>query len=195
VPISFDTSAFEQRAPTAWLQRNTGDQVGLDYFDIPPDLPAPLDDVDRLRRQLAFSAARVGGLIEAHVVVLDGLPAVLQIVKVPLPDRPAGQFFLCSFIVPRAACSAVLKLMASEGAVTGVREAQLAARLGFENWVRPHPYAPEVQGRLPFHAGDDPRFDAEFPDHPLSRARAWAHHVVRTARVDPRFASQPPFTV
>lgn len=193
MPISFDAAQFEHLGPSGWRHGPTGDQVGLDYFELAPDLPAALDDLTALRRGLAVAAARVGALIEAHVVALDGVPAILQLVKLPLPDRPAGQFFLCSFIVPRATCSAVLKLMAAETGTTGVREAQLATHVGFDNWVRPHPYAPELQGRLPFHAGDDPRFDAQFPHHPLSRARSWAQLVVRTARVDPRFAAQPPF--
>ncbi|ROP38168.1 hypothetical protein [Saccharothrix texasensis] len=67
------------------------------------------------------------------------------------------------------------------------------AQLGFDGWVMPHPYAPEVEGRLPFHKGDDPRYDPQFADHPLTRVRAWAHHVIRTARVDPRFAALAPF--
>ncbi|WP_192909644.1 hypothetical protein [Gandjariella thermophila] len=66
------------------------------------------------------------------------------------------------------------------------------AEIGWQNWIRPHPYAPEIS-RLPYHAGDDPSWDARFAGHPLSRARAWAHHVVRTASVDPRFAALPPF--
>ena len=83
---------------------------------------------------------------------------------------------------------------AAERGRTGMREAVLVAQLGFDGWVLPHPYAPEVRGRLPFHKGDDPRYDAQFADHPLSRVRAWAHHVVRTARVDPGFAALPPFS-
>lgn len=194
MPISFDTSGFRQLDQNNW-QHPSGDQAELTYYGVVPDLPAGLDDLQRLRHHLALIHGETGCLIEAHVVQLGGVPALLRIVKMPLPNQPNGQGFVCSFTIPKANCSAVLQLGAMERGMTGTREAILAAEIGFQNWIKPHPYAPELQGVLPFHAGDDPRHDARFPDHPLSRARAWAHHVVRTAQVDPQFASLPPFQV
>lgn len=193
MPISFDTTGFQQQDQSNWSNPANGDRINLTYYDLVPDLPAGLDDLPELRHDLAVLHGQDGCLIEAHVVQLAGTPALLRIIKVPLPNRPAGQAFLCSFTVPKATCSAVLQLIAVEGPVTGMREGVLAPEVGFERWIMPHPYAPQLQGRLPFHAGDDPRFDSRFPDHPLSRARAWAHHVVRTGRLDPQFAALPPF--
>ncbi|XVV07192.1 hypothetical protein ACQPW3_18120 [Actinosynnema sp. CA-248983] len=193
MPIAFDTTGFQQHDQSTWFHPATGDQVSLTYFDLVPDLPAPLEDLARLRHDLAVTTGEVGCLIEAHVVPLGGVPAVFQVVKVPLPNQPTGQAFIASLTVPRATCSAVLKLQAAERGMTGAREAVLMARVGFDRWVQPHPYAPQLKGRLPFHVGDDPRWDAEFADHPLTRVRAWAHHIIRTAQVDPRFAALPPF--
>ncbi|WP_202918973.1 hypothetical protein [Saccharothrix deserti] len=193
MPIAFDTTGFQQHDQTTWFNPGNGDQVSLNYFDLVPDLPASLDDMPKLRHDLAVTIGEIGCLIEAHLVRLGDVPALFQVVKVPIPNQPTGQAFLGSFTVPRANSSAVLKLQAVERGTTGVREAVLLPEIGFDNWVMPHPYAPELEGRLPFHAGDDPRFDAQFADHPLSRVRAWAHHTVRTARVDPRFAALPPF--
>ncbi|WP_329787213.1 hypothetical protein V1227_20510 [Lentzea sp. DG1S-22] len=194
MPISFDATGFHQIDQNTWQHRN-GDQVRLTYHGVVPDLPAGLDDLPELRHGLALVHGETGCLVEAHVVQLGGTPALLRIVKLPLPDQPNGQVFVASFTVPKERSSAVLLLVAPERGMTGAREAVLAAEIGFENWVRPHPYAPELEGVLPFHAGDDPRYDARFPDHPLTRVRAWAHHVVRTAQVDPGFASLPPFRV
>ncbi|HEX7307161.1 hypothetical protein [Lentzea sp.] len=194
MPISFDATGFRQLDRFIW-QHPSGDQAVLTYYDRTPDLPAGLGDLPKLRHDLALVHGETGCLIEAHVVQLDGVPALLRIIKLPLPDQPHGQAFVCSFTIPRATSSAVLQLGAVERGMTGAREAVLAAEIGFENWVQPHPYAPELQGVLPFHSGDNPRYDPRFPDHPLSRVRAWAHHVVRTARVDPQFASLPPFQV
>ena len=193
MPISFDTTGFQQQDQSNWSNPANGDRVNLTYYNLVPDLPAGLDDLPKLRHDLAMIHGQDGCLIEAHVVQLAGVPALLRIIKVPLPNRPAGQAFLCSFTVPKANCSAVLQLIAVEGPVTGMREGVLAPEVGFERWVMPHPYAPQLQGRLPFHAGDDPRFDTRFPEHPLSRARAWVHHVLRTGRLDPQFAALPPF--
>ncbi|ONI85450.1 hypothetical protein ALI22I_26955 [Saccharothrix sp. ALI-22-I] len=193
MPIAFDPTGFQQHDQTTWFNPGNGDQVTLNYFDLVPDLPASLDDMPKLRHDLAVTTGEIGCLIEAHLVRLGDVPALFQVVKVPLPNQPTGQAFLGSFTVPRAQSSAVLKLQAVEQGTTGVREATLLAQVGFDNWVMPHPYAPEVEGRLPFHAGDDPRYDQQFGNHPLSRVRAWAHHIIRTARVDPRFAALPPF--
>lgn len=193
MPIAFDTTGLQQQDPTTWLNPATGDVVGLQYFDLVPDLPAPLEDLPRLRHELAVLHGEAGCLIEAHTLLLGGLPALLRILKLPIPNQQNGQVFVASFTVPRAGSSAVLQIQAVERGTTGIREAVLADRVGFENWLMPHPYAPQSRGRLPFHAGDDPRYDPEFADHPLSRVRAWTHHVIRTVTVDPRFAALPPF--
>lgn len=184
MPITFDTTGFQQQDPNTWLSP-TGDRVTLSQFDGVPGLP-PLDDLPTLRHHLAGHAAATGCLIEAQVVRLGGVPAILQISKLPIANRP-GQVFGCTFTVPGANATAVLGMYAEERGTTGIREGVLAAEIGFDRWIMPHPYAPELRGKLPFHAGDDPRFDGRFPEHPLSGVRRWAHHVVRTAQVDPRF--------
>ncbi|WP_433273913.1 hypothetical protein ACQPZF_20315 [Actinosynnema sp. CS-041913] len=193
MPIAFDTTGLQQQDPTTWLNPATGDRIGLQYFDLVPDLPAPLEDLPRLRHDLAVIYGEAGCLIEAHTLLLGGVPTLFQVLKLPIPNQPSGQVFVASFTVPRAGSSAVLQTQAVEGGMTGMREAVLAARVGFDRWLMPHPYAPQLKGRLPFHAGDDPRYDPEFADHPLSRVRAWAHHVIRTGTIDPRFAALPPF--
>ncbi len=191
MPIAFDTTGFQQQDRNTWLHPS-GDRLTLHRYDGEPGLPARLDDLPALRHGLAVRHAEVGCLIEAQVVQLGGVAALLQIVKMPLAggQRP-GQAFSCTVIVPGAGCYAVLTLMTEERGMTGMREGVLAAEIGFERWVMPHPYAPQLQGRLPFHAGDDPRFDSRFPQHPLSRVRQWVHHLVRTARVDPAFVAPP----
>lgn len=184
---------MRQLDTSAWQIEHSGDVVMLDYFDMVPDLPAPLDDLATLRRKMAASYADAGCLIEADVVTVDSVPALYQLLKIPLPDRPSGQVFIASFIFPKANCSAVLKIQAPERGVTGIRESTVMAQVGAGEYFRPHPYAPEMTGRLPWHVADLPRWDAQFADHPLSRARAWARHTVATAKVDPKFASLPPF--
>jgi hypothetical protein len=197
VAIRFATTGFEQRQSqglTGWVQPHYGDQVTLWYSDEASDLPAPLEDVARLRHDLALRAAEVGCLIEAHVTQLCGVPAVYQVIKLPFPNQPTGQAFLASFTVPKAKSFVLVKIQALESGITGLREAVLMDQIGFEHWVMPHPYAPELQGRLPFHTGDDPRFDPQFADHPLSRVRALAYHFARTAQIDSWFAALPPFS-
>ncbi|MEV6399044.1 hypothetical protein AB0M39_30400 [Streptomyces sp. NPDC051907] len=172
-----------------------GDVLSLHLFGLAPDLPASLDDGPALRAALTRHTAEAGGgLIEASVKTLGELPALRQIVKLPLPGQPTGQAFIGSFTVPRATCSTVVKIMAPERGTTGIREATVMAQVGHEAYFRPHPYAPEVQGGLPFHAADHVQWDAQFPDHPLSRVRRTLADLAEVVQVDPGFAALPPFS-
>ncbi|MFF3325005.1 hypothetical protein [Streptomyces sp. NPDC002889] len=172
-----------------------GDVLSLHFFELPPDLPASLDDGPTLRAALTrYTAEAGGGLIEASVKSLGELPALRQILKLPLPGQPSGQAFIGSFTVPRAGCSTVVKIQAPERGMTGMREAMVMAQVGHDNYFRPHPYAPDVQGGLPFHAADHAQWDARFPDHPLSRVRRTLAALADTVRVSPEFAALPPFT-
>src|SRR5688500_7146192 len=100
--LRFDTTGWEPLQDGVF-RNGDGDVAILSGFDIPPNLAAPLEDLDRLRRAtVESSVAAGGGLIELDVITLDGLPAIRQIVKLPLPDRPTGVVYLGSFTVPRA---------------------------------------------------------------------------------------------
>ncbi|MER5461930.1 hypothetical protein ABT010_14810 [Streptomyces sp. NPDC002668] len=171
-----------------------GDVLSLHFFGLPPDLPASLDDGPALRAALArLTADAGGGLVEASVKRLGQLPALKQILKLPLPGQPAGQAFIGSFTVPRATCSTVVKIQAPERGMTGMREAMVMAQVGTDKYFRPHPYAPEVQGGLPFHAADHVQWDAQFPDHPLTRVRRALDTLAEAVQVVPEFAALPPF--
>ncbi|GAA3281523.1 hypothetical protein Dvina_32780 [Dactylosporangium vinaceum] len=103
--------------------------LSLHYFDIPPDLPAPLESVPQLQAALARHTAAAGvGLVDCAVEPVDGVPAVRQLVKLRHP-RGHGQVFIASCTVPRATCSTVLKLQAPERGMTGFREAIIMQRL------------------------------------------------------------------
>ncbi|AVZ71712.1 hypothetical protein SLUN_05420 [Streptomyces lunaelactis] len=173
---------------------NEGDVLSLHFFGLPPDLPASLDDGPALRAALTRLTAQAGGgLIEASVKSLGQLPALKQILKLPLPGQPSGQAFIGSFTVPRATCSTVVKIQSPERGMTGMREAMVMAKVGHDKYFRPHPCAPEVQGGLPFHAADHAQWDAQFPDHPLTKVRRTLDALAEAVQVVPEFAALPPF--
>lgn len=184
---------MERHDERTWFDPRTGDQVSLTYIGMVPDIPAPLDDLPLLRRKLAEETAETGSIIEAHVVRLGGVPALFQLIKLPIPGQDTGLAFIAAFTVPRANCSAVLRIQCAEGQMTGVRESTVAGQVGFDKCFPPHPYAPEVRGQLPYNVADEAGWDQQFPDHPLTRARAWAHRMLATAQVDPQFAALPPY--
>lgn len=189
MPVTFDATGWQRADERTWTDPRTGDYVVLAVSGQVPDLPPLLHDVAQLQHQLTVDNAVHGTLVEADVVRLGGLPAVYQLTKKPLRDRPAGVMYQAAFVLPRAHCSVVLMMRAQEGTVTGTREAMVATEVGPQNAHRPHPYA---QGHWA-NVADDPYWDNRFPDHPLSRARRWVRQVLTTARLDPRLALLPPF--
>ncbi|MDX3235504.1 hypothetical protein PV392_07380 [Streptomyces sp. ME03-5709C] len=183
------------RIDAAVWTNDHGDLVSVHWFDTPPDIPAPLEELPRLRHALAhYTAVAGGGLIEADVLHLGTVPSLRQVIKVPLPDRPAGQAFLGSYTLPRASCSAVVKVQALEQGTTGAREARVLGELGPERYFMPHPYAPDLRQGLPFHWGDAPHYDAHFPAHPLTRVRDALAQLAFSLQVAPEFAALAPFT-
>ncbi|MFC3349755.1 hypothetical protein ACFOOM_20460 [Streptomyces echinoruber] len=192
-PITgLDLAGFTEREQGVWTDAR-GLVLSVHFFPLVPDLPAPLEDPGRLCAGLAQGAAAAGGgLIEAAFGTVGGVPAVRQLIKVPRPNGH-GQVFLGSWTLPKAGCSTVLKVQATEGATTGVREAAVMARVGPADYFRPHPYAPGLRGGLPYHVADHEQWDAHFPDHPLTLVRAALHRITPTVTLDDRFKTLPPF--
>ncbi|HEY0451957.1 hypothetical protein, partial [Actinophytocola sp.] len=139
MPVAFDTAGMDQYDDRTWFDPRTGDQVSLTYIGLVPDLPAGLDELPLLRHRLALETSDVGTLIEAHVVLLDSVPTLFQLLKLPIPNQDTGQAFIAAFTVPKATCSAVLRIQCAEGQPTGMRESVVFSQVGVEGFVRPHP--------------------------------------------------------
>ncbi|MFC8528611.1 hypothetical protein [Nocardia sp. NPDC057227] len=193
MPLSFDLTGMQALDDSTWGDPVTRDVVAVHYFDIAPELPAGLDDAETLRRRLAEHHAASGCLIEALVIWVDSLPALLRVEKVPMPFAPGKLAYSASILVPRARCSAVLQIICPEVGDPIAREVVVTQQAETRNRRRGHPYAPGLQGRLPFTSADDVRWDESFPDHPLSRARRWVVRTVPTVEVDPEFAALEPY--
>ncbi|MCI2421353.1 hypothetical protein MOQ72_28320 [Saccharopolyspora sp. K220] len=194
--VTFDSTGFQRVDETTWLHPANGDRISVKLKNTPLAESAWLEDIPTMRRNLAFEYARFGCLIEAEPVVLGGVRGVCQVMKAQIPNAPSGQVFMASIFLAKAGCHAMVSCSAEETGITGAREVTVMVKLGLvhgDGWVLPHPYAPELQGALPFHRGDDPAWDAQFPDHPLSRVRARVGSMLATATVDPAFAALPDF--
>ncbi|MGI5231745.1 hypothetical protein [Actinoallomurus sp. CA-142502] len=193
--VAFDSTGLQRLDETTWAHPASGDRIHISLNGSPLSEPAWLENIPAMRHNLAVEYAQMGCLIEAEPVVLGGVRGVCQVVKAPIPNAPSGQVFLANIFLAKADRHVMFGCSAGESGITGVREAAIMAELGLmpDGWVLPHPYAPELRGRLPYHRGDDPAWDARFPEHPLSRVRAWVRWVLATATVDPAFAALPDF--
>lgn len=196
-PVSFETTGFTPGGELTWFD-GAGDVVQIVPINLRPDLPAALDSISVLRRELAIRYARSGaGLVECDPMVIDGLPALRQVLKVRRPKQQHGLVFLGTLLAPSASCSVILKVQCVEQGPTGIREATVMARVGATGMFVPSPYAPGVDlqrlGGLPTNVADEPRYDAMFPHHPLSRMRLLLDRLGATARFTDAFRVLPPF--
>ncbi|WP_225729813.1 MULTISPECIES: hypothetical protein [unclassified Nocardia] len=202
--LRFDTTGWEQLEPNVFRNRDD-DLAEVQFFDMPPDLPASLADLDRLRREIVAHTAELGaGVIELDVVVIDGLPAIQQIVKVRPPGKELGVAYIAAVTIPRADRSVVLKLHCPEHGTTGIRDSivftQFSAEYGkgrpladvMRMWAV-HPYAPDISGGLPRNLSEEPELDAAYPTHPLSRARRLLSTLAPTIELHPDFKAAPPW--
>jgi hypothetical protein len=187
-----DLTGFQQVDQLAWRDEQ-GTVMSAHFFNLRPDLPAPLHEAAALQAGMARHTAAAGaGLIDATIEPVDGVPALRQLLKVRHPQGH-GQVFIGSYTIPRATCSTVLKLQAPEIGATGMREAVIMAQLGPDRFYTPSPYAPDATGGLPYHWADHEQYDAQFPQHPLTLIRAALRRLLPSIRLDERFKALPAF--
>jgi hypothetical protein len=176
--IHFDATGYaSQGEPQAGKVRvwhtPQGDGLGVYFFPVAPDLPANAGSVDELaafyHRLLGNSGGR---LVEVAVVVAGGWPAVRTILSVP--QQPSGRTYVGSLTVPFRDFSFVVKCQCAEGGPTGLKEALLFDRSRAANEPM------QIEGgrfHIPGWDPDAEEYDAEFPDHPVARARKVLTHV------------------
>lgn len=176
-----------------------GDEIGLHHSSVPPDIQ-PLTAVDQLRDH--YRSATNSGLLQLDVVELDTVPAIKLITKIR--QQPRGGIYLGSFIVPRRDFSYILQVGCPELGMTGVRESSVGSKLLEEGrtsideqghmlgWAS-DPYDPSFLGELLRNLGDDEQYDAEFPDHPLSRLRRYLTELEPTIVISDWVREAAPF--
>lgn len=186
--IRFETTGFEPRGePVPGQQRvwhsPEGDGVGVIIGLNPPDLPEAAT-VAELRAAYQGNDVRT---VELAVVPAAGRLAIRQIAAVP--QAPAGFTYVASLTLPWPEFFVVVKAQCAEQGVTGLKETVLLSRGGpiTRATAAGEPTLP------PGWDPDDPAHDAEFPLHPVARARRILAHLERTLALHPRLAELPPF--
>jgi hypothetical protein len=200
--IGFDTAGFYLRhaAERRLIWGNTlGDTIQLDV-DEKPSKPLP---IGRMRDLLRDEAARASGaLISVEMASLQGLPLLRAVLKYGRPEGAAR--FVALLVVHGRACCASIRIECGVGGRIGAREAAVRERLidagelapaGGEGssagWAQ-DPYAPGHVAPVLRDRSDDERFDADFPDHALSRLRRYVARVEATARLSPALLGPAP---
>jgi hypothetical protein len=159
----------------------SGDQLTVDYFPRPPDLP-PLEGTNLeafFRRGMRLTDTR---LVGATTLDIGGVRCVRVISKTPM--EPFGVTYAGSVIVPLARCSWVIQVLCVERGITGAKEAILVEKLLAEG-SDPQTVTSRVQAEV-----DDPALDADWPDHPLAKVRATLDLIVDSAAMAPELTAE-----
>jgi hypothetical protein len=170
-----------------------GDELSLCFYDSAPERPIADEALDAWRRQYRGLLAPVGGgLVELIIVTLDGLPALKIVGKMPQPH--GGNCYLGMLSLLRQSFSYAFKLECPEHGFTGLREAVVldrelarvpvgAGAPGIPPGWAADPYDTTIRGRGLRTRADDAAYDAEFPEHPLSRLRRTLHGLERSVTI------------
>ena len=209
--ISFDTTGFTRDADdngVRFWHSAQGDELHLMSFNLPPDIPVSLERMDDIRSFYRLIYVGNGlGLVECESTVVDGCAALHNIFKIP--QKPHGMNYIGSITVPFRDFSFVVQSLCFEQGITGVRDSiifgeMLAAgqvKLGetvnnetpLEGWWR-DPYDASLKTPPLRNLSEDAKYDAQFPDHPLSRLRSTLQHLETSLRLAPDVKNAPPFT-
>lgn len=204
--ISFKSSHWVKQkvnVPHQVWHSQTGDGLGLYHFNIPPNIPVPLEAIDKLRQFYRLQAAEGhSGVIQLDVIEIDGVPVIKSIIKVP--QSPSGMTYLGSYTFPRRDFSYVLKIQCQEYGTTGLREAVILNRKMADGQVAisdegtitgwmADPYDPNFKGRILRNLAEAEQYDSEFPAHPLSRLRFYLNDLQPTIRVSSSVKKSAPF--
>src|SRR5262245_13464974 len=182
-----------------------GDGLGLYSYTIPPNIEADLNDVAGLRAFYRRTAHDAGlGVIEIEHVIVDGCPVVRTLFKVA--QEPTGRTYLGALTFPFRDFSYVLKAQCAEHGMTGLRDTIVSMNLmqagevgldtntgAMTGWLD-DPYDPNERGPMTRNRSERPEFDAQFPEHPLSRARWVLDYLQRTAQVNEAVRQLPAYT-
>lgn len=204
--ISFDTSDWIQLEATetcvTW-HNDRREVLFLHYFPIRPDIPCSLNDVSTLRDSYRRGVNQSGGgLVSVNVVRVQGLLGTRTIFK--FPQQPSGIAYVASLTFPFRDFSFVIKLQCPENQPTGLREAVVFEQLrktgeiamdGAGNpigWSR-DPYEPNLVAGTQMTLAEEIKYDEQFPQHPLSRARGFLTRVANSINFTPEVLSSPAF--
>lgn len=190
--IEFDTKDWTLISSTEQKQQwksEDGDSITVTTgSNSDPTLSQPKQDSLRKLRSQQISAS--GGAIIELDVIDDGkgTTAVQWIQK--NPQKPTGMLYTGTLAFPRPDGSVYTFIVeAPEGGMTGMRDAVVLDKLMGQGEVQPDEKTgkiigwtenvcdPDDKSQLQRNKSEDAKYDASFPEHPLSRTRHNLEHI------------------
>ena len=186
--ITFDTSTWSllDRSSELIRWRNSmADGLSLNFFSIKPDIPFNLSEVEILQKFYRENVQRANGqLVEFDVSSVNGIAIIRTIFK--FPQQPHGMFYIASLTLPYEQFSFVIKTQCHEHGTTGIRESIVMSQL-----LGDGKFDIAELSKI----SEDEKYDSMFPEHPLSRSRAYLKTTIQTLNVTPEIQKAPPFQI
>lgn len=206
--ITFDLKDCEllvdKEYELGWLNK---DYVGHALKLNPPvtwdfDLRQPQKAEDHYEQECAgFN----GKMLSADVIEIDGKEALMGIFKYRSADNPRARMYVGIIWIPFTECTVMLNVEALERGITGLRESIVALEEPQpEPEFAPDPitvssvdemFAHMAKQPLIILPSDDPKWDAKFPEHPLSLVRARLKRVIETFQLPEYFRTLEPWRI
>jgi hypothetical protein len=194
IRVSQHWTLQEQKKAHSHYKNDADDPLTISYFGVMPDIKADVDNPAELRSfYRSFAEMCMVALIEVERCDIAGLTAVRSIVK----SKPAGvgSIYVGGYTLPFHDCSIVLRVQCMENTKgeTHAREATVKKRYeGRPDWEE-DAYDPSYRGKYMRNQSDDVRYDADFPDHPLSRVRRYLAELPNCIEIAPDIKRLSPF--
>ncbi len=175
----------DNKSVKRWVNPEQTINLSLNFFNLKPNLPLT-NDIDELR---VFYRDQIvnynGGLVEVETLNLKGFNTIKTVFKIP--QEPTGMVYLASFTIAFEDYSFVFKIQAPEIGVTGIRDSVILEKLlgeekitfgdeGLEGWFN-DPYDSELKEGTLMNKSEEKIYDEQFPEHPLSIARALLQRI------------------
>jgi hypothetical protein len=205
--VEFDTVGLKFHSETnrvlkVWTNLEA-DVVTLNLFLTAPDIRVSLANLEGLREMYREQVtAAKGGLIEVGTLEVSSIPSIKTILK--LPQKMAGVAYVAAITIPFKDFSFVLKITCQERGFGGTRETRILEQrrlallekgetrdvmIGWNS----DPYDPNFQSELLMTFAENQVFDADFPDHPISRARFWIEKFEKSLKLEKSLVAFEPF--
>lgn len=209
--LGFDVSGLKEVRSTE-TSRLLADQHGT-LFELslrtPTDFPHDLQHPEQLRAYMSQQTRDMANaLIEFQVCRIAGLEAMRLTNKMWNSPGVAdlSKVYSGALIFPFAAGCYFLKTAAREEGTTGVRESMVTLLLHKQGKLKlPAASSPAdttsdlasaiKKSPLLVSPADAAEYDADFPDHPLSRVRHALQHIEQSIKVAPVLINAQPYRI
>ncbi len=171
--VPFDIAAWEIAGSYRWRKSHGGE---LELTTAGP--PIGLENQARFRDAMREEILRRGGALVSADVSLAGATRVGRVIA-KFPQDPSGMTYEGWLLYERAGAGHRLTVRVPEAGTTGLRDASV-----FNSWMgdppneddpmagwMADPYDPARKDPLMRSDADHPKWDSEFPNHPLSVLR------------------------